>query len=79
MRDPFRSIDRIDEISAPLLVMHGTEDRVIPFHHGEKLFDAASEPKWHRWFEGGLHHDLWRRGATVSIAEFMQRYFPNAK
>lgn len=79
VRDPFRSIDRITNIGAPLLILHGTEDHVIPFHHAERLFDAAAEPKWHRRFEGGLHNDLWRRGATVSIAEFMERYFPNAK
>ncbi len=75
VRDPFRSIDRVGQIGAPLLVIHGTEDRVIPFHHAQRLFDAASNPKWHKWFEGGQHHDLWRRGATDSIAEFMQRYF----
>ncbi len=76
VKDPFRSIDRIDQIDVPLLVMHGTNDVVIPFHHADRLFDAAADPKWYRWFEGGQHHDLWRRGATGSIAEFMERYFP---
>ena len=76
VRDPFRSIDRIDQIKAPLLVMHGTNDHLIPFHHAERLFDAASDPKWYRWFDGGQHHDLWRRGATDAISEFMERYYP---
>ncbi len=29
----------------PLLVIHGEKDDVIPPHHGERLFDAAFEPK----------------------------------
>ena len=29
----------------PLLVIHGEADEVIPFHHGQRLFEAASAPK----------------------------------
>ena len=29
----------------PFLLIHGQEDEVIPPHHGERLFDAAVEPK----------------------------------
>lgn len=29
----------------PLLVIHGQQDVVIPPHHGERLFEAAGEPK----------------------------------
>lgn len=45
MKDQFRSIDHIGAVSAPLLVVHGTEDRVIPLRFGERLFAAAREPK----------------------------------
>ena len=75
VKDKFRSIDRITEIGAPVLVMHGSDDVVIPIHHAQRLFDAADDPKWYRWFEGGGHNDLWQRGATDAISEFMQRYF----
>ena len=71
VRDPFRSIDRIKGIKAPLLIMHGTNDVVIPLREGQRLFEAAENPKWYRWFDGGQHHDLWRRGATEAIREFM--------
>lgn len=76
VRDKFRSIDRIARINAPLLVLHGTADNVIPIHHGERLFEAATEPKTARWFEGGRHGDLWQRSATGDIADFMDRHFP---
>ena len=74
VRDKFRSIDRIASINAPLLVLHGTADNVIPVHHGKRLLDAAAEPKLSRWFEGGRHGDLWQRGATDEIARFIALY-----
>ena len=77
VRDPFRSIERIDRIDAPLLVMHGTADAVIPFDHAEALFERATHPKWYRWFGGGQHWNLWRIGARETIADFMARYFPD--
>ena len=33
----------------PLLVIHGLNDDIIPFEHGERLFEAAYEPKRRVW------------------------------
>ncbi len=39
-------IDRIDKIAPrPLMIMHSKEDEVIPFEHGQRLFEEAGEPK----------------------------------
>jgi hypothetical protein len=45
MKDQFRSRDHIAEVRAPLLILHGADDRVIPQGSGKRLFDAAREPK----------------------------------
>lgn len=45
MRDPFRSIDRIGRVEAPVFVVHGDEDWVVPLRFGRRLFEAAPEPK----------------------------------
>ena len=45
MKDQFRSSDLIDQIDAPLLVLHGERDGVIPFAFGMTLFADANEPK----------------------------------
>jgi fermentation-respiration switch protein FrsA (DUF1100 family) len=45
MRNRFESLERIDDINAPLMVMHAPGDRVIPFAQGKQLYDAANEPK----------------------------------
>lgn len=39
----------------PLLIVHGTDDRVVPFHHGKKLFEQAAEPKSFWVIDEGRH------------------------
>ena len=74
VKDRWRSVDRIAAIDAPLLVLHGTRDRVIPYDHALALMEAAEHPKWLRTFEGGRHYDLWSRGALEKVAGFVDRY-----
>jgi fermentation-respiration switch protein FrsA (DUF1100 family) len=42
----------------PVLVMHGDADTVIPFRHGQILFDALPQPKRFAVIPGGDHNDL---------------------
>jgi len=39
----------------PLLLIHGTADRVIPFHHGKELYERASQPKEFWVVKNGRH------------------------
>jgi len=56
--DKFENLKRIHQIHCPILVMHGKLDRVIPFHHGKKLFRMANEPKRFVAFDKAGHNDL---------------------
>lgn len=56
--DKFDNLAKIGRISCPLLVIHGTADRVIPFSHGKSLYAAAAGPKSHLRVEGAGHNDL---------------------
>lgn len=58
LRNTFRSDQWIGDVKAPILVAHGTSDSVIPFAHGERLFDMAPEPKQFARFEGSEHNTL---------------------
>jgi len=46
---------------APILIIHGTDDRVVPFHHGKMLYDAAAQPKEFVAVEGGKHIEAFVR------------------
>ncbi len=55
MKDRFDSFAYIGRVHAPLLVIHGDQDHVIPIAEGRKLFAAANEPKQMVVVPGGTH------------------------
>lgn len=71
MLDQFRSIDVIPTVKAPLLVLHGTEDRVIPFAFGERLFAAAPGPKQFVRIEGGSHTRNLEGAGLAAVDSFL--------
>jgi uncharacterized protein len=56
--DAYPSLRRIGRLRAPLLVLHGDDDLIVPVEHGRALFDAAPEPKRLHVFAGLGHNDL---------------------
>ena len=56
--DAYPSLRRIPQLRAPLLVLHGERDDLVPFPHGEALFEAAPEPKRMEVFPDAGHNDL---------------------
>ena len=71
MKDQFRSDERIEKVTAPLLILHGVQDRVVPFRMGERMFDLANQPKHIVRFLDGGHEDLDRNGALDAVARFL--------
>jgi uncharacterized protein len=71
MLDQFRSDQRIAEVTAPLLIMHGERDPAIPIAFGERLFELAHEPKRFVRFPEGGHNDLDRFGAMETAKRFI--------
>lgn len=69
--DPFDSLKRVPRVTAPLLILHGTEDRLIPIEHGERLFAAAAQPKRFERIAGGGHTDLSDQGAFDALDRFL--------
>lgn len=66
--DSFDNLSKVENIEAPLLVIHGTDDRVIPFSMGLEIFDRANVMKVFVKIEGANHNDLEH--------EFGQEYWP---
>lgn len=52
----YDNVAKLPRIHVPVLVMHGHQDTITRFHHGEKLFAAANEPKLFLELDGG-HND----------------------
>jgi fermentation-respiration switch protein FrsA (DUF1100 family) len=71
LKDKFHSDQRIGRVSAPLLVLHGERDSVVPIKFAERLFALASEPKRFARFPRGDHVDLDDHGAAKVVREFL--------
>ena len=69
MKDPMKTRERIGKVKAPVLIIHGTEDAIIPVEHGERLFEFASDPRELLIVEGAGHGDLWKRGLWDTVRE----------
>ena len=72
MLDQFRSLDIIQKVKAPLLILHGTDDRIIPISLGQQLFDAAPEPKRMVRIEGGSHTRNLEQGGMQPVNDFLR-------
>jgi hypothetical protein len=56
--DKFTTLAKLKEIKCPVLMIHGRADRVIKFWHGEKLYEAANEPKQFVRIDNAGHGDI---------------------
>lgn len=51
-----RPVDVVAAIAPrPVMFIHGTADSVVPFHHSQRLYAAAGEPKYFYAVENGQH------------------------
>ncbi len=78
LKDQYRSREVIDQVSAPLLILHGDADRVIPLPHGQALYQYASPPKTLKIYPGAGHLDLQSHGAYEDAVAFIRAHLPSA-
>jgi uncharacterized protein len=57
LRTKYDSLSKIRSIKVPILIMHGDNDKLVPFEHGKKLYDMANEPKEFYTIPGAGHND----------------------
>ena len=74
--DRYEIKSKIGDIGAPLFIVHGERDRVVPVDMGRELLGAANEPKDARFFPGAGHNDLYDYGADTAVLEFLKGIFP---
>lgn len=79
IKDPFRSDRRILDVRAPVLVLHGTRDDVVPIAFGEQLFALIPGRKQFVRFAAAGHNDLDRYGAMQAVREFLAETFAGTK
>lgn len=71
--DRFDSLSWIGKVRAPILIMHGERDRIVPIRFGRTLFDAAPEPKEFWVAREAGHETLMQFGAFAAVLSFLER------
>jgi uncharacterized protein len=64
VRTKMDSLSKIGGVGCPVLVVHSPADEVVPFAHGERLFEAAPGDKRFLEVPGAGHNELWLVGGS---------------
>ena len=72
MHDQFHSDRAIDDIDAPLLIVHGDNDWTVPFRFGQRLYDMAKAPKTFVRVPGGDHLVIGEPEADQPIRDWLK-------
>ncbi len=55
LKDKFDSIKKIKLIEAPILIMHGKKDKIVPFKMGLKIYQSSNNPKFNYFNDNDDH------------------------
>lgn len=68
---------KIAKLEAPLLVVHSPDDSIIPYSHGERLFELAPNPKSFLKIHGDHNEGFWESGElyTGGLESFLDPLF----
>jgi fermentation-respiration switch protein FrsA (DUF1100 family) len=75
MKDQFRSDVRVANVKAPVLILHGDRDDVVPIASGEQLYKLITSPKRFVRLPGGGHENLGSFGVVETARKFVAESF----
>jgi uncharacterized protein len=74
LKDRYDSIDKIDKITKPVLIMHGIKDNIVPHKMGSELFEKANFPK-HFYFPKEDDHMMnFNEKLIEEVKVFIKKY-----
>ncbi len=74
IKDRFENAKKIGILKMPILIVHGTRDKTVPYSLGKKLFGlVTANDRQFVSLEGASHTDLYDFGAEESLHAFLTR------
>ncbi|XSG84192.1 MAG: alpha/beta hydrolase [Methylohalobius sp. ZOD2] len=73
--------DYLKDVHCPVLVIHSSEDEIIPYHHGQELYAAAHPPRAFLKLRGDHNTCFLLSGKQYvgGLDHFLQRHLPAAQ
>lgn len=72
-KDNFSVIDNIDKVNQPVLIIHCTDDDVIPLHHAQEVYAKAKDPKRMVTYQGCNHTNYDANDAFKQMDSFIAK------
>lgn len=76
LKTRYEVTEKVKKIKAPLLVVHGENDDIVPFEQGQKVYAAATGPKEFHALRGAHHNDTFEVGGDAYftlMSDFISR------
>lgn len=67
MTDRYETRAHIGQVTAPLLVIHGEKDSIVPIEMGREIYSLASGPKTLKTFPDAGHDDHYKFGSYDAL------------
>lgn len=74
MVDRYESLSKIVTNQAPLLILHGEHDGVVPVSMGRQMLAAAPGKKEGAFLSQASHNDLWDHGGGDRLLSFLAKH-----
>jgi fermentation-respiration switch protein FrsA (DUF1100 family) len=67
VRTRMDSLSKISRVACPKLFIHGTDDEIVPFAFGRRLYESAPAPKDYFEVPGAMHNDVYLVGGEACL------------
>lgn len=74
MKDQYLSEQYIGKVAAPVLVVHGGRDQIVPLNMGRKMFELANEPKEFVLLSEAGHNNHDQFGLISQVRAFISKH-----
>jgi len=72
LKDKFESDIKINNISIPILIIHGKVDKIVPYQMGKKMYQLANQPKFFYSQEYGDHMVEYDEKLLLALKQFIK-------
>ena len=72
LKDRYETIKKLKNIKIPILVMHGENDKIVPFKMGKKVFSEANETKYFYFPKDDDHMMEYNENLLGALNKFLQ-------
>ena len=72
LKDKFENYKKIKNINSPILVMHGEEDKIVPFSMGKKIYEMANKPKYSYFTKYDNHMMEYDENLILALKSFLK-------